>query len=71
MAPTFFAKRYSPTASTSASEAIAVALAHHMPGAITLQADGSGMYTVQAVWTRARERLDVVTIVFATAAIRY
>ncbi len=32
---------------------------------ITLQADGSGMYTVQALWTQARERLDVVTIVFA------
>ena len=32
---------------------------------IGLQADGSGMYTVQALWTQARERLDVVTIVFA------
>ena len=32
---------------------------------ITLQADGSGMYTVQALWTQARERLDVITIVFA------
>ena len=32
---------------------------------ITLQADGSGMYTVQALWTQAREELDVVTIVFA------
>ncbi|MCA0919798.1 acetolactate synthase large subunit [Pseudooceanicola nanhaiensis] len=32
---------------------------------ISLQADGSGMYTVQALWTQARERLDVVTIVFA------
>ncbi|MHA6686262.1 acetolactate synthase large subunit [Mesorhizobium sp. A556] len=32
---------------------------------VTLQADGSGMYTVQALWTQARERLDVVTIVFA------
>ena len=30
-----------------------------------LQADGSGMYTVQALWTMARERLDVVVIVFA------
>ena len=32
---------------------------------IVLQADGSGMYTVQALWTQARERLDIVTIVFA------
>jgi acetolactate synthase-1/2/3 large subunit len=32
---------------------------------ITLQADGSGMYTVQALWTQARENLDVVTVVFA------
>ena len=32
---------------------------------ITLQADGSAMYTVQALWTQARERLGVVTVVFA------
>ena len=32
---------------------------------IGLQADGSGMYTLQALWTQARERLDVTTIVFA------
>ncbi|KAB0266554.1 acetolactate synthase large subunit [Microvirga brassicacearum] len=32
---------------------------------IGLQADGSGMYTVQGLWTQARENLDVVTIVFA------
>jgi acetolactate synthase I/II/III large subunit len=32
---------------------------------ICLQADGSGMYTVQALWTHAREALDVVTVVFA------
>ena len=32
---------------------------------IGLQADGSGMYTVQGLWTQARERLDVVTIIFA------
>ena len=31
---------------------------------ITLQADGSAMYTVQALWTQARERLDVTTIIF-------
>ncbi|WP_025514585.1 acetolactate synthase large subunit [Bordetella trematum] len=32
---------------------------------ITLQADGSGMYTVQALWTQAREHLDCLTIVLA------
>ncbi|MCA0339984.1 MAG: acetolactate synthase large subunit, partial [Proteobacteria bacterium] len=32
---------------------------------IALQADGSGMYTLQALWTHARERLDIVTIVYS------
>jgi acetolactate synthase-1/2/3 large subunit len=32
---------------------------------ICLEADGSGMYTVQALWTQAREKLDVVTILFS------
>ncbi len=32
---------------------------------ITLQADGSAMYTVQALWTQARERLNVTTIILA------
>ena len=32
---------------------------------LALQADGSGMYTVQALWTQAREGLDVTTVVFA------
>lgn len=35
---------------------------------IALQADGSGMYTVQALWTMARERLNVVTVVFNNAS---
>jgi acetolactate synthase I/II/III large subunit len=30
---------------------------------ICLQADGSAMYTVQALWTQAREGLDVTTVV--------
>jgi acetolactate synthase-1/2/3 large subunit len=29
---------------------------------ICLQADGSAMYTVQALWTQAREGLDVTTV---------
>jgi acetolactate synthase I/II/III large subunit len=31
---------------------------------VSLQADGSALYTVQSLWTQAREGLDVVTIVF-------
>lgn len=32
---------------------------------ITLQADGSAMYTVQALWTQARENLRCITIIFS------
>jgi acetolactate synthase-1/2/3 large subunit len=32
---------------------------------VCLEADGSAMYTLQALWTQAREGLDVTTIVFA------
>ena len=32
---------------------------------LSLQADGSAMYTVQALWTQAREGLDVTTLIFA------
>jgi acetolactate synthase-1/2/3 large subunit len=32
---------------------------------IALQADGSAMYTLPALWTQARERLDVVTVIFS------
>jgi acetolactate synthase I/II/III large subunit len=32
---------------------------------VGLQADGSAMYTLSALWTQARERLDVTTIIFA------
>ena len=35
---------------------------------VCLQADGSAMYTVQALWTQAREQLDVVTVIFANRA---
>lgn len=37
---------------------------------IALQADGSGMYTAQALWTMARESLDVVVVVCANRAYR-
>ncbi len=32
---------------------------------LCLQADGSGMYTLQALWTQAREKLDVTTVIFS------
>jgi acetolactate synthase-1/2/3 large subunit len=32
---------------------------------VVLESDGSGMYTPQALWTHAREQLDILTIVFA------
>jgi acetolactate synthase-1/2/3 large subunit len=35
---------------------------------VCLEADGAGMYTLQALWTQAREKLDVVNIIFANRA---
>jgi acetolactate synthase I/II/III large subunit len=32
---------------------------------VCLEGDGSAMYTLQALWTQARERLDVTTVIFA------
>jgi acetolactate synthase-1/2/3 large subunit len=32
---------------------------------INLQADGSAMYTIQSLWTIARENLNVVTVILA------
>ncbi|HEX3952186.1 MAG TPA: acetolactate synthase large subunit [Stellaceae bacterium] len=32
---------------------------------VALQADGSAMYTVQALWTQAREQLDITTVLFS------
>jgi acetolactate synthase-1/2/3 large subunit len=32
---------------------------------VTLSGDGSGMYSPQALWTQARENLDITTVVFA------
>jgi len=37
---------------------------------IAFQADGSGMYTVQSLWTMARESLDVVVVVCSNRAYR-
>jgi acetolactate synthase-1/2/3 large subunit len=32
---------------------------------VCLEGDGAGMYTLQALWTQAREKLDVINVVFA------
>jgi acetolactate synthase-1/2/3 large subunit len=32
---------------------------------INLEGDGSAMYTVQGLWTQARENLNVTTVIFA------
>ena len=37
---------------------------------VCLEADGSAMYTPQALWTMAREQLDITTVIFSNAATR-
>jgi acetolactate synthase-1/2/3 large subunit len=37
---------------------------------IAFQADGSGLYTLQSLWTQARESLDVTTIICANRSYR-
>jgi acetolactate synthase I/II/III large subunit len=37
---------------------------------IALEADGSAMYTLQALWTMAREKLDVVVVILANGRYR-
>lgn len=37
---------------------------------VCLQSDGGGMYTVQSLWTQARENLDVVNVIFANRSYR-
>lgn len=46
---------------------LAIGAAVACPGrkVVVLQADGSGMYTNQALWTHAREKLDIVSIVLS------
>jgi acetolactate synthase-1/2/3 large subunit len=48
----------------------AVGAAIAAPGrkVIALEGDGSAMYTQQALWTMARERLDVTVVIFANRA---
>lgn len=35
---------------------------------VAIQADGSGMYSLQALWTQARENLDITTLILSNRA---
>ncbi|MFB1294666.1 acetolactate synthase large subunit [Mycobacterium sp. pW049] len=48
--------------------AIGAAMASPGRPVLSLQADGSAMYTVSALWTQARENLDVTTVIFNNGA---
>jgi acetolactate synthase-1/2/3 large subunit len=37
---------------------------------VALEADGSGMYTLQALWTMARENLNITVVIFANRRYR-
>ena len=50
--------------------AVGAAVACPQRKVIALEADGSGMYTLQALWTMVRERLDVVMVIFANRRYR-
>jgi acetolactate synthase-1/2/3 large subunit len=45
--------------------AIGAAIACPNRPVINLQADGSAMYTIQSLWTIAREKLNIVTVILA------
>ncbi|NJR12749.1 hypothetical protein HC776_02475, partial [bacterium] len=49
---------------------IGAAIARPDVKTICLAGDGAGMYTVQSLWTMARENLDILTIVFVNNAYR-
>lgn len=48
--------------------AVGAAIACPQRKVVAMQADGSGMYTVQGLWTQARENLDVVTVILSNRA---
>ena len=50
--------------------AVGAALAAPDRPVIAMQADGSGLYTVQALWTQAREGLNITTVVCANRRYR-
>ncbi len=50
--------------------AVGAALACSGRKVVALEADGSAMYTPQSLWTMARERLDVTTVILANRRYR-
>ena len=48
--------------------AVGAALARPDRPVLCLESDGSAMYTISALWTHARERLDITTVVYANRA---
>ncbi|HEV7220270.1 MAG TPA: acetolactate synthase large subunit, partial [Terriglobales bacterium] len=48
--------------------AVGAAIASPNRRVLCFSADGSGMYTAQALWTMARENLNVTTVIFANRA---
>ncbi|MET7699359.1 thiamine pyrophosphate-dependent enzyme [Streptomyces sp. NPDC005485] len=48
--------------------AVGAALAAPDRPVLALEADGSAMYTIQALWTMAREELDVTVVLFDNRA---
>ncbi|MGB3231291.1 MAG: acetolactate synthase large subunit, partial [Mycobacterium sp.] len=48
--------------------AIGAAIAAPERPVLSLQADGSAMYTISGLWTQARENLDVTTVIFDNGA---
>ncbi len=48
--------------------AVGAAIARPDRKVVALQADGSGMYTVQGLWTAARENLDILFVIYANSA---
>jgi acetolactate synthase-1/2/3 large subunit len=65
---------YMPVTGGSIGQGLPVALgaAVACPGrkVVALEADGSAMYTLQSLWTMARERLDVTAVIFANRRYR-
>ncbi|MGB3355767.1 MAG: thiamine pyrophosphate-dependent enzyme, partial [Mycobacterium sp.] len=48
--------------------AVGAAIAAPDRPVLSLQADGSAMYTIAGLWTQARENLDVTTVIFNNGA---
>ena len=48
--------------------AVGAAIAAPDRPVLCLESDGSAMYTISALWTHARERLDITTVIYANHA---